>query len=73
MPRFSADTRAEAVVAAPRADIWAALTDPALVADPLGRWLLGREIRARIAAYAGACADPEVLAVAQDTSPGGLG
>jgi carbon monoxide dehydrogenase subunit G len=32
MPRFSADTRAEAVVAAPRADIWAALTDPALVA-----------------------------------------
>jgi carbon monoxide dehydrogenase subunit G len=33
MPRFSADTRAEAVVAAPRADIWAALTDPALVAD----------------------------------------
>lgn len=33
MPRFSADTRAEAVVAAPRADIWDALTDPALVAD----------------------------------------
>lgn len=33
MPRFSADTRAEAVVAAPRSDIWAALTDPALVAE----------------------------------------
>ncbi|HEU5038345.1 MAG TPA: SRPBCC family protein [Nocardioides sp.] len=33
MTRFSADTRAEAVVAAPRADIWAALTDPSLVAE----------------------------------------
>jgi carbon monoxide dehydrogenase subunit G len=33
MTRFSADTRAEAVVAAPRADIWAALTDPALVGE----------------------------------------
>ena len=33
MTRFSADTRAEAVVAAPRAEIWAALTDPALVAE----------------------------------------
>ncbi|MGY2701263.1 SRPBCC family protein [Nocardioides sp. HB32] len=33
MTRFSADTRAEAVVAAHRADIWAALTDPALVAE----------------------------------------
>lgn len=32
------------------------------VADPVGRWLLGREIRARIAAFARACADPEVLA-----------
>ncbi|MGB0100406.1 MAG: SRPBCC family protein [Nocardioides sp.] len=33
MTRFSASTRAEALVAAPRADIWAALTDPALVAE----------------------------------------
>ena len=33
MPRFSAETRAEAVVGATRADIWAALTDPALVAE----------------------------------------
>ena len=33
MTRFSADTRAEAVVGAPRAAIWAALTDPALVGD----------------------------------------
>ena len=33
MTRFSADTRAEAVVGAPRADIWAALTDPALVGE----------------------------------------
>jgi len=32
MSRFSADTRAEAVVAAPRTEIWSALTDPALVA-----------------------------------------
>jgi carbon monoxide dehydrogenase subunit G len=31
--RFSADTRAEAVVGAPRAEIWAALTDPGLVAE----------------------------------------
>ncbi len=33
MARFSADTRAEAVVAAPRSKIWAALTDPDLVAE----------------------------------------
>lgn len=33
MTRFSADTQAEAVVTAPRAAIWAALTDPALVAE----------------------------------------
>jgi carbon monoxide dehydrogenase subunit G len=33
MTRFSADTRAEAVVAAPRAEIWGALTDPALIAE----------------------------------------
>jgi hypothetical protein len=32
------------------------------VAEPIGQWLLGREIRARIAAYAKACEDPVVLA-----------
>ena len=30
------------------------------LAEPLGLWLLGREIRARIAALAKACEDPEV-------------
>lgn len=33
MTRFSAVTRAEAVVSAPRAAIWDVLTDPALVAE----------------------------------------
>ncbi|MCL3836477.1 SRPBCC family protein [Aeromicrobium duanguangcaii] len=31
------------------------------VAEPIGQWLLGREIRARIAAWARACEDPVVL------------
>jgi hypothetical protein len=31
------------------------------LADPIGRWLLGREIRARIAAFARACENPDVL------------
>lgn len=31
------------------------------LAEPVGQWLLGREIRARIAAFARACTDPEVL------------
>lgn len=31
------------------------------VAEPIGQWLLGREIRARIAAFARACEDPEVV------------
>ena len=35
------------------------------VADRVGTWLLGREIRARIAAWARACTDPEVLAAAR--------
>lgn len=35
------------------------------VAEPIGRWLLGREIRARIDAFARACADPEILAAVQ--------
>jgi hypothetical protein len=32
------------------------------VAEPVGQWLLGREIRARIAAFTRACSDPEILA-----------
>jgi hypothetical protein len=32
------------------------------IAEPVGQWLLGREIRARIAAFAQACEDPEILA-----------
>lgn len=32
------------------------------IAEPIGQWLLGREIRARIAAWAKACEDPVVLA-----------
>ena len=32
------------------------------LADPIGRWLLGHEIRRRIAGYARGCADPAVLA-----------
>lgn len=32
------------------------------IAEPIGQWLLGREIRARIAAFAAACEDPAVLA-----------
>lgn len=31
------------------------------VADLIGRWLLGQEIRTRIAAFARACEDPEAL------------
>jgi hypothetical protein len=31
------------------------------VAEPIGQWLLGREIRARIAAFARACEDPEIV------------
>lgn len=34
------------------------------VADPVGRWLLGHEIRRRIAGYARGCADPVVVAAA---------
>ena len=32
------------------------------VADPIGRWLLGRDIRRRLDAFARACADPTILA-----------
>lgn len=34
------------------------------VAEPVGQWLLGREIRRRIEAFAVACADPAVVAAA---------
>lgn len=34
------------------------------VAEPIGQWLLGREIRARIAAFARACENPDVVAAA---------
>ncbi len=37
------------------------------VAEPLGQALLGREIRARIIAFARACEDPDVLAAARET------
>ncbi|WP_343036762.1 SRPBCC family protein [Flexivirga aerilata] len=36
------------------------------LAEPIGQWLLGREIRRRIAAFARACADPVVLAAARE-------
>lgn len=36
------------------------------VADPVGHWLMHREIKARIAAYAEACADPVVLGALTD-------
>lgn len=35
------------------------------IAEPIGQWLLGREIRRRIAGFAGGCADPAVLAAAR--------
>jgi hypothetical protein len=40
------------------------------VAEPIGQWLLGREIRARIAAFARACSDPEVVGAATAAAPG---
>ncbi|MEU5550365.1 SRPBCC family protein [Micromonospora sp. NPDC047793] len=35
------------------------------VADRIGTWLLGRDIRRRIAGYAAGCADPVVVAAAE--------
>ncbi len=35
------------------------------VADRVGVWLLGRDVRRRIAGYTAGCADPEVLAAAR--------
>lgn len=37
------------------------------VGDPIGRWLLGRDIHRRIAGYAAGCADPVVLEAARAT------
>lgn len=34
------------------------------VAEPIGQWLLGREIRRRIEAFACACSDPAIAAAA---------
>jgi hypothetical protein len=34
----------------------------ALLGEPLGRWLLGRDIRRRIEGFARGCADPELVA-----------
>ncbi len=36
------------------------------IADVIGRWLLGRDIRRRIAGYAAGCLDPVVIAAAQE-------
>jgi hypothetical protein len=35
------------------------------IANPLGHWLLGREIRRRIAAFAIACQNPDIIAAIQ--------
>ena len=32
------------------------------IADPIGRWFLGRDIRKRLDAFTAACADPSILA-----------
>lgn len=34
------------------------------IGDPIGKWLLGREIRRRINAFARACEDPRIVAAA---------
>lgn len=38
------------------------------VVEPIGSWLLGRDIRRRIAGFAKGCSDPEVLAAARPGS-----
>jgi hypothetical protein len=37
------------------------------IADRIGSWLLGRDIRRRIAGYATGCTDPVVIAAARET------
>lgn len=39
------------------------------IAEPIGQWLLGREIRRRIRGFAAACVDPIVLAAAEAAVP----
>ena len=38
-------------------------------ADRIGAWLLGRDIRRRLDAFAAACADPEILAAVPTSHP----
>ena len=40
------------------------------LAEPIGQWLLGREIRARIAAFARACVDRDVVSAALEDRVG---
>lgn len=40
------------------------------VAEPIGQWLLGREIRRRITAFARACSDEEIRAAAAAAAAG---
>lgn len=40
------------------------------IAEPIGTWLLRRDIERRIEAFARACADPVVLAAAAEDHPG---
>lgn len=40
------------------------------VADPIGRWLLGRDIRRRLDAFAAAAADPSIRAAIADLRTG---
>jgi len=39
------------------------------IADRLGRWLLGRDIRRRLAAFAAACADPTIISALPPADP----
>lgn len=42
-----------------------------IIGDPIGRWILGRDIRRRIAGYAKGCEDPVVVEAARATIGGG--
>lgn len=64
--RFTAETR-DGAVGTRTSWKYSYTIRPALlapVAEPIGQWLLGREIRARIAAFARACVDPDIVRVA---------